>query len=745
MKTIRSYFYGRKNSVILFTATFIMVILLALCVFSVSVNLYTNLMMRSQKASGLEQIEAYIQAAEANLSKLREVASYVEYSSFVRSWINTPFVSVNLMDLKNIQDNNNSVVASNPRLFSIDLYNANERKVLSTFSGYYDVDRPMMSGAARSAQLLAFAERGDHGSVFYVDTAYGKLGMVTFMKHVTATNKNGVVAVSGELDKILPTPPQGIQLYLSDEKDSGWQASVTEPGQPVAIAYRLLLKEQSGVPARTLRMANVSGNGQMHAISYPGFLNDLALHAVFPQYSAASIVMQNPNAFALVVAAICLVSLLLAWVILRLAYEPLRRMLEQTTQQEEGGPIKRLETLMQHYMRQEEALRASLEMNRTYLYERTLRDLIFGRRRLEPDARMPAIVRPFGNAFVLACMTFAPAAGKQEDERILSRAREIGETVRALAPCELLQMSPLLFVLLVNYEQKPSSGELARCLEEAVERAPDDGVHILSIGVSNVGDLVQELPELYEQALTASRTTPADSSSIVVRYNTLVRSGNQSSFWQAIRPLVQALRAGGEADVEEALATIVERHVGIAPDEREPFLLYLIAYINRVSQSFGASLHQLMDEDPFDVFSDQQTSQAQLAYIRSLCRRVLGARTDLDKQYKRASVELAIQYLKVNFDKPLSLSTLADELEISPSYLSELLKKELNMTYVKYVQMLRMNRAKELLVETTSNVKDIALVVGYDSEHSFIRNFKSVERMTPSQYRARRTKGPQTP
>ena len=61
----------------------------------------------------------------------------------------------------------------------------------------------------------------------------------------------------------------------------------------------------------------------------------------------------------------------------------------------------------------------------------------------------------------------------------------------------------------------------------------------------------------------------------------------------------------------------------------------------------------------------------------------------------------------------LSVSVIADELNISAAYLSTLFKKETGQTLIKYISWYRIEKAKELLKTTTMKVGDIAEKVGY--------------------------------
>lgn len=97
--------------------------------------------------------------------------------------------------------------------------------------------------------------------------------------------------------------------------------------------------------------------------------------------------------------------------------------------------------------------------------------------------------------------------------------------------------------------------------------------------------------------------------------------------------------------------------------------------------------------------------------------------------------ELFKSYIDENYFKDLSLEYLAQKYNTSAQYISRLLKKELGMPFQTYLHQLRISKAKDLLVNSHLSVTQIYEKVGYNSRNTFIRSFKAVEGVTPSEYR----------
>jgi two-component system response regulator YesN len=96
----------------------------------------------------------------------------------------------------------------------------------------------------------------------------------------------------------------------------------------------------------------------------------------------------------------------------------------------------------------------------------------------------------------------------------------------------------------------------------------------------------------------------------------------------------------------------------------------------------------------------------------------------------------AIQYIKQHYTENISLQSVADHVNLSLSYLSNLFKKELRISFVDYLNRYRIERAKELLVGTQMKSYDIAVQVGFSPEYTyFSKVFKKVTGLNPNEYR----------
>ncbi len=100
-----------------------------------------------------------------------------------------------------------------------------------------------------------------------------------------------------------------------------------------------------------------------------------------------------------------------------------------------------------------------------------------------------------------------------------------------------------------------------------------------------------------------------------------------------------------------------------------------------------------------------------------------------------ALYESICSYVQQHFHQPLARDSVAAEFEITPTHLSRLFRTEGLMRFWDYVTLVRLDRAKFLLVEYGIPVKIVAARCGFSDTTYFCRVFRRRTKLTPMQYR----------
>jgi YesN/AraC family two-component response regulator len=283
-------------------------------------------------------------------------------------------------------------------------------------------------------------------------------------------------------------------------------------------------------------------------------------------------------------------------------------------------------------------------------------------------------------------------------------------------------------------------------LEDAIRYMQDDikancGLTVCA-GVSEVRHKPDQIHECYAHAVLALDYKVIYGKHSLIYYRRLplnVPSSCLNVISKDIHKLGDCLREGRLDRIEEILNGVLEQMIA-----SEQFTLDWIhaVFANIMSAIMKFVIEQRIDinehcnEDIFITLYSYEFLEEKKAYVLSICSIII-RQLQSPPEEKNTTAKLIVEYIDKHFDQPLSLSMLADELSLSPSYLSVAIKHHLGIGFVDYINKLRIQKALKLLEYDDMTIQQIAEQCGYDTVHTFIRRFKKTCLMPPNEYRVK--------
>lgn len=105
-----------------------------------------------------------------------------------------------------------------------------------------------------------------------------------------------------------------------------------------------------------------------------------------------------------------------------------------------------------------------------------------------------------------------------------------------------------------------------------------------------------------------------------------------------------------------------------------------------------------------------------------------------DDRYAAAAAAI-VDYIETNYAMDLSLDLVAEHFNVSRTYLSRMLKKYTGKTFLGILVDARMHAARNMILENSYKINEIAERVGYKDFSYFVQSFKKFYGMTPNEYR----------
>lgn len=165
--------------------------------------------------------------------------------------------------------------------------------------------------------------------------------------------------------------------------------------------------------------------------------------------------------------------------------------------------------------------------------------------------------------------------------------------------------------------------------------------------------------------------------------------------------------------------------------------LELIVMISRAAVEGGAELNKLLGMN-YDYISEL----SRLNSLEEICvwlshaldkfmETVYGTRATPNMLLLRS----AARFISNHYTDDISLEMVAENVHVSPYYLSHLFREELGITFIEYLTRTRVENAKRLLTNGRMSVSEVAREVGYDDAGYFSRVFKKLTGITPATYK----------
>jgi len=95
----------------------------------------------------------------------------------------------------------------------------------------------------------------------------------------------------------------------------------------------------------------------------------------------------------------------------------------------------------------------------------------------------------------------------------------------------------------------------------------------------------------------------------------------------------------------------------------------------------------------------------------------------------------AIDYIKKNYMRKITLEEVADYVYLNPSYFSKVFKNEMGTSFISYINKLRVEVSKTILFDLSVSLTDVSSLVGFDEQCYFTKVFKKIAGVTPGYYR----------
>ena len=162
------------------------------------------------------------------------------------------------------------------------------------------------------------------------------------------------------------------------------------------------------------------------------------------------------------------------------------------------------------------------------------------------------------------------------------------------------------------------------------------------------------------------------------------------------------------------------------------FLTVLDGFITECSQR--ETLFPLL-ENALNTYQNCQSALQLKQLLQSNCKAVLDSLADEKNPRKSALVSQVQEYICLNFNQPdLRLETIASHFFVNPQHLSTVFSQESGVTLTSYINVCRMKKARQFLLEDSPSIQNVASLCGFSDSGYFSKCFRKYYGISPKNF-----------
>jgi len=328
------------------------------------------------------------------------------------------------------------------------------------------------------------------------------------------------------------------------------------------------------------------------------------------------------------------------------------------------------------------------------------------------------------------------------EDKLAEIKKELKETLEASDSYNFkvisayIQNNTLLSLAIINGTERL----LLNFYDEVLDGVKEKHAAAVTVAVGNLYSNFSNLYSSYQEALNALNYRVFKSKGSIISINDIGLTAKD--YYYPISKEVELIDAVKTGGVETALKLIREIYNSI------PKSLSMVSYVSEilwrqvsnifyVDNTYGNydESERLAFFESYRKYKELGNADEMLVYAEEKIIDFIRYKKERKNSKNEKLAEFILNYIEKNFDKDLTINDIASAVYISPAYASALFKDSTGRTIGEYLREIRVEKAKIMLAETNKNIEKISASVGYNQLRSFLRVFKSVTGMTPSEYR----------
>ncbi|MFE5321734.1 helix-turn-helix domain-containing protein [Paenibacillus sp. NPDC056579] len=255
----------------------------------------------------------------------------------------------------------------------------------------------------------------------------------------------------------------------------------------------------------------------------------------------------------------------------------------------------------------------------------------------------------------------------------------------------------------------------------------------LTVSISDAHTGIHGMQEAYQEAVEALEYKMIAGNGKIISFQS-VKNNVRDYFYplEKEQKLVNCIKSGEFEKGKQLLDDIIRSNFidGTPTAEMTRYFMFDLA------STVVKTVKEISADEPVEkLFECETVAELQVEItntLSSVCKLIQSKTGNRSYELSRSIIEFVNSHYG---EVTLNVAMIAENLGITPSYMSKLFKEQTGETLPDYINKVRLEKAKVLLRDEKLNISDAAVKVGYLNSNALIRSFKKYEGVTPGKYK----------
>lgn len=293
---------------------------------------------------------------------------------------------------------------------------------------------------------------------------------------------------------------------------------------------------------------------------------------------------------------------------------------------------------------------------------------------------------------------------------------------------------------IINVNDDFNFEELTEAFVKIKQMAYGNILNTFTVAIGSIYKSLSEIGLSYLEATEASkeRFTQGENSIIFIR-DLELKTGAFYTHVKKEEELLEHIFNRNEEKIIEVIQYILEdaNNKGLQSEKIKQIVLEIISFVGRRLFKVGLTYEEILKSNSsmLESLGKCVSVKEMQDYINRILLEVSKYVGKQETTGRYDVVGKVKEYIDKNYEKEITLKQLSDLVMLTPSYLSTIFYNKVQYNFVEYVNLVRVNKAKELLMDSKFSIKDVSDKVGFINYNTFSRVFKKYAGVSAKQYR----------